>query len=249
MFRQVTDIAWDKAKATRLHQRWLHQFARVAKISPSPANWLGSFGERRATSPGQFNTPAFSSRPMRNDNGCTSPIAATGVSRCSTTDGKAAPADHDRRAGIRRERQAGDRQQVPESIAPDRHVRRPSIAGVPLDRCASRRRRNQVLYTSDAYPGADLQAQPRRQGARHTRPVGQGQLKQFGWIHEIACPSENTLYAGGTAELAGAEADVEAIRPITVIASEAKQSRAARTGAPGLLRGFAPRNEEDLAFD
>ena len=42
-------------------------------------------------------------------------------------------------------------------------------------------------------PGPHLQARARRQGARHARRSGK-QLKQFGWIHEIACPSENTLY-------------------------------------------------------
>src|SRR6185436_13669641 len=51
---------------------------------------------------------------------------------------------------------------------------------------------NQVLYASDAYPGRiyKLSLDGRVLGV-----LGESgkQLKQFGWIHEIACPSENVL--------------------------------------------------------
>jgi len=52
---------------------------------------------------------------------------------------------------------------------------------------------NQVLYTSDAFPGRvyKLSLDGKMLGM-----FGQSgkQPKQFGWIHQIACPSENTLY-------------------------------------------------------
>jgi hypothetical protein len=52
---------------------------------------------------------------------------------------------------------------------------------------------NQVLYTSDAFPGRvyKLSLEGKLLGV-----LGESgkQLKQFGWIHEIACPSENLLY-------------------------------------------------------
>jgi hypothetical protein len=52
---------------------------------------------------------------------------------------------------------------------------------------------NQVLYTSDAYPGRvyKLSLDGKVLGV-----LGQSgkQLKQFGWVHEIACPSENEIY-------------------------------------------------------
>jgi len=48
------------------------------------------------------------------------------------------------------------------------------------------------LYSSDAYPGRiyKLSLQGKLLGL-----LGESgrQLKQFGWIHEIACPSENEL--------------------------------------------------------
>ena len=52
---------------------------------------------------------------------------------------------------------------------------------------------NQVLYSSDAYPGRlyKLTLDGKVLGV-----VGKSgkQPKQFGWIHEIACPSENEIY-------------------------------------------------------
>jgi hypothetical protein len=51
----------------------------------------------------------------------------------------------------------------------------------------------QYLYSSDAFPGRiyKLTLDGKVVGA-----LGQTgrQLKQFGWIHEMACPSENELY-------------------------------------------------------
>ena len=52
---------------------------------------------------------------------------------------------------------------------------------------------NQVLYSSDGYPGRiyKLSLDGRVLGV-----LGESgkQPKQFGWIHEIACPSEDELY-------------------------------------------------------
>jgi hypothetical protein len=52
---------------------------------------------------------------------------------------------------------------------------------------------HQVMFSSDAYPGRiyKLTLEGKLLGA-----LGQSgkQLKQFGWIHEMACPSENEIY-------------------------------------------------------
>ena len=52
---------------------------------------------------------------------------------------------------------------------------------------------NQVLYAADAYPGRiyKLSLDGKVLGVLGT---GGRQLKQFGWIHAMACPSENLLY-------------------------------------------------------
>jgi len=51
---------------------------------------------------------------------------------------------------------------------------------------------NQVLCSADSYPG--LIYNPRLEG-KVPGVFGQAgkQLKHFGWIHEIACPSESKL--------------------------------------------------------
>ena len=52
---------------------------------------------------------------------------------------------------------------------------------------------NQVLYASDAFPGRiyklTLEGKVLGVLGKSGKPLG-----QFGWIHEIACPSENELF-------------------------------------------------------
>ena len=52
-----------------------------------------------------------------------------------------------------------------------------------------------MLYTSDAYPGRIYKLSLEGKVLGVLGESGK-QLKQFGWIHEIACPSENVLYVG-----------------------------------------------------
>ena len=51
----------------------------------------------------------------------------------------------------------------------------------------------QYLYSSDAYPGRVYKLTLDGQVLGTIGSMGR-QLKQFGWIHEIACPSENEIY-------------------------------------------------------
>ena len=53
----------------------------------------------------------------------------------------------------------------------------------------------QYLYSSDAYPGRVYKLTLDGKVLGVLGGAGK-QLKQFGWIHEIACPSENELYVG-----------------------------------------------------
>ena len=52
---------------------------------------------------------------------------------------------------------------------------------------------NQVLYVADAYPGRIYKLSLDGKVLGVLGESGR-QLKQFGWIHEIACPSENVLF-------------------------------------------------------
>ena len=91
---------------------------------------------------------------------------------------------------------------------------------------------NQVLYTSDAYPGRIYKLSLEGKVLGVLGESGK-QLKQFGWIHEIACPSENVLYVGRIAELEGAETDPASVTGLS----------------PGTMRvGAWLRPRGDLAF-
>ena len=54
---------------------------------------------------------------------------------------------------------------------------------------------NQVLYSSDAWPGRIYKLSLEGKVLGVLGKSGK-QLKQFGWIHAMACPSENVLYVG-----------------------------------------------------
>ena len=50
-----------------------------------------------------------------------------------------------------------------------------------------------MLYSADAYPGRVYKLTLDGKILGVLGEAGK-QLKQFGWIHEMACPSENELY-------------------------------------------------------
>ena len=52
----------------------------------------------------------------------------------------------------------------------------------------------QYLYSSDAFPGRIYKLSLDGKVLAMLGSTGH-QLKQFGWIHELACPSENEIYA------------------------------------------------------
>ena len=52
----------------------------------------------------------------------------------------------------------------------------------------------QYIYSSDAMPGRIYKLSLDGQVLGHLGSMGH-QMKQFGWIHELACPSENEIYA------------------------------------------------------
>ena len=54
---------------------------------------------------------------------------------------------------------------------------------------------HQVLYSSDGYPGRIYKLSLDGKVLGVLGESGK-QLKQFGWIHEIACPSEDELFVG-----------------------------------------------------
>src|SRR5215468_7590264 len=180
-FRQVTDVAWDKAGNTFISDGYIN--SRVAKADKD-GNWLKSWGDR-GKEPGQFNTP----HSIATDAQGNVYVADRGNHRIQVFDGDG-----------KFLRQFSINVPVPPNARPaigkipdEAMIAGGTFApGSPWAICITPLP-NQVLYSSDAWPGRiyKLSLDGKVLGV-----LGQSgkQLKQFGWVHAMACPSENTLY-------------------------------------------------------
>lgn len=183
MFRQVTDIAFDKAGNGYISDGYIN--SRVAKVSKD-GEWLTSWGTP-GDGPGQLNTP-HSIATDAQDNVY---VADRGNRRIQVfdTQGKLlrqitidVAYDTNAKPAIGNKLTFPLPAGTPQTQAP----------GAPWTVCITPGP-NQVLYASDAYPGRIYKMTLEGKVLGVLGGAGK-QLKQFGWIHEIACPSENTLY-------------------------------------------------------
>ena len=184
-FRQVTDVAWDAAGNTYISDGYIN--SRVAKVDRD-GNWLKSFGEP-GSKPGEFNTP----HSIAADNAGNLYVADRGNRRIQVLDGDG-----------RFLREIRIDVPVPPgartALGPVPDVAKLEAAGSPLTQAPGAPWAvcitpgpNQVLFASDAYPGRVYKLSLDGKVLGVLGESGK-QLKQFGWIHEIACPSENLLY-------------------------------------------------------
>jgi len=181
-FRQPTDVAFDPQGNIFISDGYIN--SRIAKADKN-GNWIKSWGDR-GNKPGEFNTPHNIAADAKGN----IYVADRGNGRIQVfdSDGKFlriikidAPVDESARPAIGNKPTLQTYQNVL-TMAP----------GAPWTVCITPPP-NQVLYTSDAFPGRvyKLSLDGKMLGM-----FGQSgkQPKQFGWINEIACPSENTLY-------------------------------------------------------
>jgi DNA-binding beta-propeller fold protein YncE len=178
MFRQVTDVAWDSWGNSYISDGYVN--SRIAKIDRD-GNWLKSWGEP-GDQPGQFNVPHSVAVDAQNS----IYVADRGNRRIQVfnTDGKSlrqftidVPAPADARPVIGNKPTA-----TTGTMAP----------GAPWAICIPPGP-NQVLYASDAFPGRIYKLSLDGKVLGVLGKSGK-QLGQFGWIHEIACPSADELY-------------------------------------------------------
>jgi streptogramin lyase len=179
-FRQVTDITWDAEGNSYISDGYIN--SRVAKVDKN-GQWVkqwGGFGSE----PGQMNTP----HSIASDNQGNIYVADRFNRRIQVFDGEGkllrimtidVPFDRSTVAVI--------------GNPPDPDAKAGTFApGAPWALCITPGP-NQVLFASDSYPGRLYKM---TLDGKVLGTIGEGgrQLKQFGWIHEIACPNENTVY-------------------------------------------------------
>jgi sugar lactone lactonase YvrE len=183
-FRQPTDVTWDPAGNIFISDGYVN--SRVAKYDKD-GNWVKSWGER-GTGPSQFNTV----HSIAADAQGTLYVADRANRRIQVFDSD---------GNFKREFKID----VPfdEKTARMAIGNKPDLTnylktggtftpGAPWALCITPPP-NQVLYAADAYPGRIYKLSLDGKTLGVLGETGK-QLKQFGWVHEIACPSENVLF-------------------------------------------------------
>ena len=180
-FRQPTDVTWDTQGNIFISDGYIN--SRIAKFDKN-GDWVKSWGEPGSTKPGEFNTPHS--------------IAADAQGNIYVADrGNARIQVFDSNGTFLRQIKIGD--QVP--LPPDAH---PWMGNQPTPEAAAATNGapwaicitpgpNQFLYSADAFPGRLYKLSLDGKVLGVLGRTGR-QPKQFGWIHEIACPSENEIY-------------------------------------------------------
>jgi DNA-binding beta-propeller fold protein YncE len=178
LFRQVTDMAWDGASNIYISDGYIN--SRIAKFDKD-GNWIKSWGEP-GSGPGQFNTP----HNIALDANGNVYVADRGNRRIQVFDSEGTflrqitidvPVPPNARPAI-----GNPPAQATGTMAP----------GAPWTVCITPGP-HQVLFTSDAYPGRIYKLSLDGTVLGFLGESGK-RLKTFGWIHEIACPSEHELY-------------------------------------------------------
>lgn len=179
-FRQPTDVAWDNEGNIFISDGYIN--ARVAKFNKN-GDWVKSWGSH-GTGPSQFNTP----HGIASDAQGNIYVADRNNSRIQVFDNngnllRIMTIDIPAPAGAQPWMATG-----PEGTT----QRAPMTPGAPWAVCITPGP-TQYLYTSDAFPGRIYKMTLDGKVLGMLGSAGHGP-KQFGWIHQIACPSENELY-------------------------------------------------------
>jgi hypothetical protein len=182
-FRQPTDVTWDAAGNIYISDGYVN--SRIAKFDKN-GDWIKSWGERGREA-GQFNLVHSIASDVQGN----LYAADRNNRRIQVFDGDGrflreikidVPFDANAAPAIGNKPDLNTYLQTGGSFTP----------GAPWAVCITPPP-NQVLYSSDSYPGRIYKLALDGKVLGVLGKSGK-QLKQFGWIHEIACPSENELY-------------------------------------------------------
>ncbi len=182
-FRQPTDVTWGPDGTIYISDGYVN--SRVAKISKD-GDWIKSWG-KRGKGPGEFNTPHSIAADLKGN----IYVADRANRRIQVFDGDGnfqreikidVPFDQNARPAIGNKPNLANYLQTGGTMTP----------GAPWALCITPGP-NQVLYAADAYPGRIYKLTLDGKVLGVLGSSGK-RLKQFGWVHEMACPSENTLF-------------------------------------------------------
>ena len=192
-FRQPTDVAWDTEGNIYISDGYIN--ARVAKFTKD-GDWVASLGEPGGGKLGNLNTPHTISYDAKGF----IYVGDRGNRRIQVIDPKTntfvreikidAPVPADAQPWM------GAKPDVARLLAADAPPGAATMApGAPWAICVSapNAQGQQFIYSSDAFPGRVYKM---TLDGKLVGMLGKSghQAKQFGWIHEIACPSENEIY-------------------------------------------------------
>jgi streptogramin lyase len=180
MFRQPTDVTWDPQGNIFISDGYIN--SRVAKYDAN-GDWVKSWGEK-GTKDGEFDTP----HSIAADAKGSIYVADRGNRRIQVFSADGA---YQRSISVTNVPvPSGARPAIGDPIPAE--ARGTQAPGAPWTVCITPPP-NQVLFTSDSFPGRiyKLSLDGTLLGVLGTSGK---QPKQFGWIHAIACPSEHELY-------------------------------------------------------
>ena len=179
-FRQPTDVAWDAQGNTYISDGYIN--SRIAKYDKN-GDWVKTWGQP-GNKPGELSIP----HGIGSDNQGNIYVADRQNKRIQVFDGE---------GKVLRE----IRMDVPVppnakpwmgTVAPGLEPAPNHTPGSPWTICITPGP-TQYLYTSDAFPGRIYKMTLEGKLLGVLGKAGR-QEKQFGWIHQMACPSENELY-------------------------------------------------------
>ncbi|HWF11849.1 MAG TPA: peptidyl-alpha-hydroxyglycine alpha-amidating lyase family protein [Bryobacteraceae bacterium] len=180
-FRQPTDVTWDPQGDIFLSDGYIN--SRVAKFDRN-GRWVKSWGTP-GNKQGEFNTP----HSIASDAKGNIYVADRGNRRIQVFDSD---------GGFLREMKI-DVPVPPDAVTwmgakPPQGPNQPGTmqSGAPWAVCITPGP-TQYLYASDAFPGRVYKMTLDGKVLGMLGSTGR-QPKEFGWIHEIACPAENTVY-------------------------------------------------------
>jgi DNA-binding beta-propeller fold protein YncE len=182
-FRQPTDVAFDAQGNTFIADGYIN--SRIAKVNQD-GFWTKSWGDR-GSAPGQFNT----AHGIGADAQGNVYVADRTNRRIQVFDGEG---NFLRQFSIDVPVPADAYQILGNKPADPMAPATPALLkpGAPWVICISPGA-TQYLYTADAFPGRIYKLTLDGKVVGMLGKAGR-QLKQFGWIHGMACPSENTLF-------------------------------------------------------